>query len=274
MLREQILIGVAFGLVSGCGSPPPESTEANVKVAETRVLADFETGGRRVTFIEVEPASDASNVLITVQGVVAQGGDFLLPRLVSEQGPLTTLEEFYALAPDSVIPDEVLVSLHATEAKLLGRPDSTVRRVEFDADLQVPKSVATCRQSVEGIPEVQAILDPGQVWNWPGAQFGVEVGPCTNCISSQAPGGSQTATSLNARYSGVCNEGTGDLLAQAFTFTTERFPNIFDTRTLHGGHTYAAFWGTTSQPKNLFAQAFGNIESAPAVASTALYPIH
>ncbi len=97
-----------------------------------------------------------------------------LSRLIGERGPLTALEVFTAIAPNSDVPVQIVAS-HEKETELLGRASPEMLHLEFDAEVSVPKSVGVCQGFVW--------RDPGNSGDWTGKRF--QENPHTASVQSR-----------------------------------------------------------------------------------------
>jgi hypothetical protein len=117
-------------------------------------------------------------------------------------GDLTSLEKYYAIAPEGDVPNEELIDYHMDESLALGRSDSAVRRIQFDADDMPPL--------VEKILafDCQALIFPAAE-NWINKffTFGTPPGPVAICTKGTA---CNAFTTLRMRV-GSCTDGTGGL---------------------------------------------------------------
>lgn len=122
-----ILVGVLMG---GCGDnhylesdemDPLEARETAPPAEET-VLNELEVFGQRLEFIELKGIDDTETLLM-VHSVADSRERDVIDVLAEENGPLTLLEMFSALAPEGTSPHRALVRSHRREAMALGRTD-------------------------------------------------------------------------------------------------------------------------------------------------------
>jgi hypothetical protein len=117
------------GTLPGDTGASPEAADdlgAPATVGKEQVLAKLAVGGETYTFLRFGEGADAELGLLT-EGQI--GNQSVLQGLLENEGELTLLEIFQALAPNGTAPD-ALVQSHATEVNALGRSDSRVRLVE------------------------------------------------------------------------------------------------------------------------------------------------
>jgi hypothetical protein len=113
--------------------------------AERSVIADVESGGARVEFLQFQAADQTLLAILESGPITTQA---MPVERLSAAYRLTMLEIFYALSPNAEAPG-ALLDAHAEQAQALGREDtSEVVRVPFDATPPIDKSIASCEQWV------------------------------------------------------------------------------------------------------------------------------
>ncbi len=139
------------GLIAGCsaatdtGSEPAQ--EASIE-AQQQLLNSLEVGGERIDFVAYE-AGDGSPRAIFIEGTLSNRQESVFTALERQEGKLTALEKFYALAPTGAAPHEFLVESHAAQAVRIERADASVKRVTFDPSSVEKFSTPTaCRNAV------------------------------------------------------------------------------------------------------------------------------
>jgi hypothetical protein len=182
------------------------------EVAETEVLHDFVVGEEQISLIRT--VDDQGDDFIMLQGSLASNIPVgVIDRLREQEPELTFLELFQTLAPAGLEPKAALVRFHDVQARAFGRTDLSVRQIQFDKNVVVEKSAATCT-------------------TWSNATAQSVIGPALAGTSNQAnmPGGGNMngilchaqnnvaachISNIDAKFVAVCNDGpAGEIMTK------------------------------------------------------------
>jgi hypothetical protein len=160
--RLPIAIGLTVACVSACSAEGGDPTNsgapdaATATAAQRTLVAEVESGGARVEFLQLQTAEQTLLAIRESGPVTSQ----VMPvERLSAEYRLTMLEVFYALSPNAEAP-RLLVDAHPEQAAALGRQDtSEVVRVAFDANAPVEKSIASCEQWVFPVSQSSEIVN-------------------------------------------------------------------------------------------------------------------
>jgi hypothetical protein len=119
---------------AGEGAP---AAQAAAPASEPTQLATFEVGGYQHTFID-----NGDTIGITVAGSDSHGLPLVF-QLLQQNGELTSLELYLAMAPKEAAVPSRLIEAHDIEASALGRADTAVRNVIIDPNAVVEKGTLT-----------------------------------------------------------------------------------------------------------------------------------
>ncbi|HEY3495133.1 MAG TPA: hypothetical protein VGK73_10625 [Polyangiaceae bacterium] len=138
--------------VTPISGPDPSSdpaTEAAVPIAMPEVVGEVQIHDHQITFhrvVIVGENGEEPSVMMHELGVL--GSPDPVGNLLEFNGPLTMLEIFNAFAGPDQTADEALVTSHALEAELLGRPDASVTSALIPKTSLGAPPVASCSNYV------------------------------------------------------------------------------------------------------------------------------
>lgn len=123
----------------GMANVVPE--EVNVEV-----LNEFEAGTDHVSFLRLGGAEEKSGFMVQFSRSAAYPKG-TLDLLLEREQELTLLETFEALAPADLEPHSALVEAHMIQGEARG--DTSLRRIEFNVDQRIEKSIASCNANLQ-----------------------------------------------------------------------------------------------------------------------------
>ncbi len=228
-----VIVGLA---VAGCGgaeaqtggtdtelSVGPAPAAENVIKAQPETLNEFVTAGETFQFLRV-PGESPTYLLGFEHSSTSEG---LAETLLGEHPDLTLLEMFYALAPADATPHPDLVAFHAIQTKILGRTDTSVRRVDFNVNRVSARSAADCTNYII------SLTPSGQTWqsdrlNAVSKPNGGDLGLL--CPAWQGLAGCDHQSIGGTHIIAGCNEGPSET---AFWWSYHRNSNAWVESTIH-----------------------------------------
>jgi len=187
----------------------PQVIAEEAEVAEVELLHDFSVGGEEIALFRT--VDDEGHDFVMLRGIrSAQVAEGLVDRLREQEPEITFLELFQTLWPAGAEPSPALVRFHEVQARGFGRADTSARRIQFDKNMVVEKSSASCTTYVNSVAQ-GTIGTPTPANN---NQADMPGGGSLNGILCHAVGGAPACDRLSpdGKVVAVCSDGPqGDI---------------------------------------------------------------